>query len=175
MNWGVDFVRAMLIVVAMLNRIPNHVQDLFRRIFKLMDKNSKATNFILHDGENILRVVFDEKKKLLPSGLTSNAKFLTKHKNKDYGEESVIYLFFSKKTLRDSVRHQAILVHELMHYHDFDATNFFDKKFIDRTWNKLNKIYSSGDMEKFKVSARAGKHEERARRVQQLYKQSKGL
>jgi len=157
----------------MLNRIPNHVVDLFSRVLKLIAKNPRAANYTLHDNGNILRIIFDKNKKLLPSGLTSNAKFLTRHKNKEHGGESVIYLFFSKRLLKNSVRHQGILMHELMHYNDFDVVSFFDKKYLDKIWKKLSKLYFSGNIEKYKIAAKEGAHEERARRVQELYKKEK--
>jgi hypothetical protein len=138
------------------------IDKLLARILKKVSARARAREYLFR-GERAgkLRIIFDPARRLLPAGSKANATFQTKRKNENKAE-SIIWLFFSRQTLLTSKVMQAKLVHELVHYLDFDVDFRFSEEYIESNWNRLMSIYESGDRKLFNKEKRVGEHEDRA-------------
>jgi hypothetical protein len=95
--------------------------------------------------------------------------FLSYRKNEDNSKESVIWLFFSKRKLLTSAKHRSVLVHELVHYFDFDVDMKFSRHYQNYWWNKMLKLWNAKRFDLLRIERRNGRHEERARKIQEAY------
>lgn len=156
--------------LGMTTTVPRKVSEMMDKIIARVAMNPKLGQLVLNGARKgyKLRVIFDHRKQLRPKNSRARGMFLSHRKNDDH-KESVIWLFFGKSKLLTSAKHRSVLVHELVHYFDFDVDMKFSRHYQNYWWNKLLKLWNAKRFDKLHIERRNGRHEARARKIQEAY------
>jgi len=157
--------------LGMTTTVPRKVSEMMDRIIARVAMNPRLGQLALIGARegHTLRVIFDHRKQLRPKNSRARGMFLSYRKNEDNSKESVIWLFFSKRKLLTSAKHRSVLVHELVHYFDFDVDMKFSRHYQNYWWNKMLKLWNAKRFDLLRIERRNGRHEERARKIQEAY------
>lgn len=157
--------------LGMTTTVPRKVSEMMDRIIARVAMNPRLGQLVLHGARegHTLRVIFDHRKQLRPKNSRARGMFLSYRKNEDNSKESVIWLFFSKRKLLTSAKHRSVLVHELVHYFDFDVDMKFSRHYQNYWWNKMLKLWNAKRFDLLRIERRNGRHEKRARKIQEAY------
>ena len=157
--------------LGMTTTVPRKVSEMMDRIIARVAMNPRLGQLALIGARegHTLRVIFDHRKQLRPKNSRARGMFLSYRKNEDNSKESVIWLFFSKRKLLTSAKHRSVLVHELVHYFDFDVDMKFSRHYQNYWWNKMLKLWNAKRFDLLRIERRNGRHEKRARKIQEAY------
>lgn len=157
--------------MGMVNGVPDKVVALMDKIIARAATNPRLGQLVLNSPRKgyKLRIIFDGRKRLRPVPSRARGMFLSYRKNEDNRKDSIIWLFFSKNKLLNNPKCRSVLVHELVHFFDFDVDMKFSRHYQNYWWNKLGTLAESKQYAKLHIARRAGRHEERARKIQARY------
>ena len=157
--------------LGMVNGVPNKVIAVMDKVIARAATNPRLGQLVLDSPRKgyKLRIIFDGRKLLRPVPSRAKGMFLSYRKNEDNRKESTIWLFFSKSKMINSSKHRSVLVHELVHFFDFDVDMKFSRHYQNYWWNKLTELVENNQHDKLHIARRAGRHETRARKIQARY------
>lgn len=155
----------------MVNGVPSKVAAMMDKIIARAAMNPRLGQLVLNSPRHgyKLRIIFDGRKLLRPVPSRARGMFLSYRKNEDNRKESTVWLFFSKSKLLNNPKCRSVLVHELVHFFDFDVDMKFSRHYQNYWWNRLSYLVETRQYDKLHVARRAGRHEERARKIQARY------
>lgn len=157
--------------MGMVNGVPDKVVAVMDKIIARAATNPRLGQLVLNSPRTgyKLRIIFDGRKLLRPVPSRARGMFLSYRKNEDNRKESIIWLFFSKNKLLNNPKCRSVLVHELIHFFDFDVDMKFSRHYQNYWWNKLAELVESKQYDKLHIARRDGRHEARARKIQAQY------